>query len=234
MANPTRAVLRTRARIRADQDLGQYPDDTQFNYLLDECAMTVWYALIGAGWPVDFTTINISANGAQTYTVVAGTGLVQAVYANVGGNLQLMQRVEQSDLAALRSTNSSNPSSYYEVRINPAAGLIIEFFPKPTSGTYRVDYIADHPGFANDADKWYGPGGSDEMIVLLAAAKALRKEGEVADAAALDKEYMVLADQVLSRSSWMDMRNPPKIRDVRRADLKFGFDYQVGNNPFDT
>lgn len=234
MANPTRAVLRTRARIRADQDLGTFPTDTQFNYLLDEAAMTVWYALVGAGWPVDFSTTNITANGAASYTVVAGTGLVQAVYASVGGILQLMRRVDPSDISALRSATSAATAGYYEVRINAAAGLIIEFFPRPTSGAYRVDYIPDHPGFASDSDKWYGPGGSDELIVLAAAAKALRKEGENEDAAQLDREYAVLLEQVATRANWVDMRNPPKIRDVHSSDLRLGFDYQVGSNPFDT
>lgn len=58
-----RSALRTRARLLADQDDSDYPSDTQYNLYLESARREVWYALVTAGWPVNYATQSISANG---------------------------------------------------------------------------------------------------------------------------------------------------------------------------
>lgn len=228
-----RANLRTRARIRADQDNSGFPDDTQMNFLLDEGAREVFGDLVGAGFPADYTTQNITANGAASYALNSGNPIfgVVAVYQVVGSEFILLRRVKPEHLDALRSSQGLGTGIYpeYEIRVSLTSGPKIELFPVTTQGTIRVDYVTEYAGFANDADVWRGPARSDEMIVVRTAIKALRKEGEERSAAALEAEYQRLFEKVVNQASWLDMRNPPTIRDVyhNRRDGRDLFDYPV-------
>lgn len=219
----TRAELRTRAETRADQDGGDFPSLAQKNTFLDEAGKEVFADLVMAGWPIDYSTTPIIADGVTRTYAFGGTDTVFSatmVYTSIGGQFTELKRVNPGHVAALRSAGGTGGfSHYYEVRTS-IAGAIVEFFPK-VAGTYFVDYIVDFPGFSSDGSLWLGPPRSDELIVLKAAAKGVRKEGRVPDAQSLDGEYDKLLLKVKELASWFDQRNAAEMRDsnpVQRFD----------------
>lgn len=226
-----RANLRSRARIRADQDSSNFPTDAQYNLILDECGKTIFYDLIQAGWPVTPTSQTIVANGASAYTLNSGDPLhsITEVYANVNGTVYPVPRADEQRMADYRSVTAAGQpfAAAYRPFVDMALGPRIEFLPTPPSGSYQVFYINEWPGFTNDADVWRGPARSDELIVLMAAAKACRKEGEVRDAEALEDEYGKLFVRVMNAASGFDARNVPKVRDVEGDLRRDAFDYLV-------
>lgn len=226
----TRAQIRDRAKRRADQDVVDTTWDTWYNDWLDDSAKEVWADLIQAGWPVDFTEVTITPNGSTTYQVDAGKLIysVVGVFYKLGNDYYEMHRVNPGKYAQLRS--SQGPSGYaefYELRVSPSQGLVIEFLPHPNGGSYVVDYIPEYPGFSGDSDVWYGPMGSDELVALRTAMKGMEKEGQYADAAEMAKEYDARKAQVMSRITVLDARNPAMIRDVTSQRPRFAIDYPV-------
>ena len=226
----TRATIRTRARIRADQDDSTFPDDTEYNYLIDEAAKEVWFDLVQAGWPVNFSAVDKTATGTNPITLgVSGTiAFIRGVFHNNGGVWEELDRVPEGKRAGLMSTTGAS-AGYYDVRVDPTNGPVLELLPLPSSGTYRVHYILEHPGFTLDSDVWYGPARSDELVVLKAAAKGCRKEGNDQGAAVLDQEFAILMTKVQNMAGWFNMRHSVSIRDVgdSTAGRRDGFDYDV-------
>ncbi len=225
----TRATIRTRARTRADQTNSTKPTDTEYNLFIDEGCKEVWGDLLMAGWPLDYTEATVTATGAATYTIGTGTGIfsIIGVYANSPQFTEL-RRVNQADVARLRTQAvQSNCPSFYEVRVSPTAGMVVEFYPRPTSGTFAIQYQIDHPGLAADGTIWYGPERSDELVVLKTASKALHNEGMDQDAWALEKEYERLLAKVQVLASWVDQRNSAHIRDVMSQPSRSAFDFDV-------
>lgn len=229
----TRLELRTRARIRADQDGADFPTDAQYNGYLDEAAKETFADLVMSGWPIDYSTTTIVANSVTRTYAFGGSDTVFAatmVYTLFGQQFTELRRVNPGHMAALRSVGASGGfSRFYEVRTG-VAGAVIEFFPR-VAGTYFVDYIADFPGFAADGTVWQGPPRSDQLIVLKAAAMGTRKESRQGDADKLDVEYKELLLKVKELGSWFDMRNPAEMRDSRPLSEPFSFrdvDYFAG------
>lgn len=230
MAYNDRATLRTRARERADQDSSTFPTDTQYNTYLDDSGRETWFDLVAAGWPANFSTTTVTANGTGPYQIAGGAAVlgVRSVMYNFGGQFWPLRRINPGKEAMLRSLNNQTQyASFYEVRQDVTNGTVVEIFPTGAQGTYRVDYIPDFPGFANDAALWQGPPRSDELVVLRAAAKGCRKEQNDPLAAEIDAEYRTLFMKVTAAASWLDMRNPAQIRDESSLSSRTTFDYPV-------
>lgn len=231
MAN--RLELRTRARIRADQDRSTFPSDTHYNYFLDEAAKEVFYDLVQAGWPINFTTstLTITTTGAGFTGLVPGVAniaFIRGVYYVQGSTVTELRRLNEGNRASLLSAPSSSLPGYYSILIDPTSGVVVEILPR-SSGSYRLEYITEFAGFIDDTTSWYGPARSDELIVIRAAIKGCRKEDNEQAARALEAEYERLLERVTSMASWLDMRNPATIRDV-------GLDGSTGmgrRDPFD-
>jgi hypothetical protein len=225
----TRLELRTRARIRADQDNSTFADDNSYNYWLDEAAKETWYDLIQAGWPINFSFQEGTASAQLTTLGISGTvAFIRGVYRKDSGGYVELSRVQEGQRAGMLAQAGNTPTSY-DVRIDPTNGPTLELLPAPGAGViYRVEYILEHPGFlASDATVWYGPARSDELLVLSAAAKAARKEGNDQGASQLDRERLLMLEKVTNMASWFDMRNSPKIRDVGSMTKLDPFAYQV-------
>lgn len=228
----TRANIRDRARVRADQDSSTFPTDAQYNDLIDSSAKDVWYDLVHAGWPINYTSVDKTATGTNPLTLGAsGTvAFIRGVFYISGGTVYELQRLNEGDRASLMSLTGQAQASHYDVRIDPTSGPVIELLPLPSAGTYRIHYITEYPGFSGDSDTWYGPARSDELIILRAAMKGCRKEGNDQGAAQLEREYGQLLEKVQEMGSWFNMRSATLIRDVgrlqedRRA-LRLPFDY---------
>lgn len=226
----TRAQLRTRARTRADQTDSTFPTDTEYNLLLDEAAKEAWYDLIQAGWPINFAAATKSATGTNPITLgISGTvAFIRGVYHINGSTYSELSRVNEGQRASLMSAGGVQAATSYDVRIDPSNGPVLELLPLPSSGSYRVEYVLEHPGFAGDSTAWYGPARSDELLVLRAAAKGMRKEGNDQGAGQLDREYGMLLEKVQQMASWFNMRHSASIRDTGAfPGTKDPFDYDI-------
>lgn len=224
----TRAQIRTRARVRADQDVGTYPTDSQYNDLIDDSAREVWYDLIVAGWPIDYSTTSFTF---ATNPRVLGVGNIlgiHGVYFSQGSQFYRLRRINEGKRSSLMDPNNGfGQAEFYDVRLNAVNGPVLYLWPPAFGGTYRVDYVPEFAGFSSDSDTWFGPARSDELIALKAASKALHKEGSNEDRAGLDREYAALWEKVTNTASWFDMRNPAMIRDESAYGERFSFDYPV-------
>lgn len=227
----TRATIRTAARARADQDSSTFPTDAQYNVFIDEAGRETWYDLIQAGWPISFSTVDKTATGSQAITLgVSGTiAFVRGVYRKDGTVYTELRRLNEGQRASLMSQTGTAQALYYNIMIDPTAGPQLELFPVQSSGTYRVEYIPEWPGFSADGDTWYGPARSDELVSIRAAIKGLRKEGDDQGALNLEAEYERVFEKVTAMASWFDLRNPPVIRDVNSglSVPRDAFDYDV-------
>lgn len=233
--------LRDRARTRANHDDADLPTDAQYTMYINEARKDVFADLITAGYPADFSTTTITANGSATYPVAGVTPTapvfgVVGVYAQMSGERTELRRMNPGDRATLLSNMARGqmPSQFYEVRASFTAGVVVEILPVPTAGTYYVEWIPDLEDVSADGDLWLGPNRSDELVVINAARKAVLKESRTQDASVLKQEYEELLDKVKRMASWLDMRNPAQIRKTTAiGESLTSFDYNVRGPGFD-
>jgi hypothetical protein len=227
----TREQIRYRARVRADQDKSQFPTDAQYDQIIDSCARIIYGDLIQAQWPATKTKETVTLTGAASYSFAADIDL-HSVHSVIlmQGSLPVgeLKRFDESRLTNMLTNQGAYPLWYdLEVDPDPTTGgnKFLVFPPGATGYTVDVRYIKGFPGFTSDSQIWHGPPGSDELVVLMAASQGAKKEGETRDADALDREYQVLWDRLTQRASWLDGRNPPKIREVENVGQYDLFDY---------
>lgn len=229
----TRLEIRTRARLRADQDQSTFPTDTQYNYLIDEAAREVWYDLIRSGWPISFSQASAAVGVssimplASSFSVAGSVAFIRGVYYLNGGTYRELKRLNEGDRAAMYSSGGGIPT-HYDVRIDPSNGIAVQTLPYSPGSTVVVEYVTEYAGFSNDAAVWPGPARSDEMIVLKAAIKGCRKEGNDQGARMLEGEYMQLQQHVQDMASWTNMRHSASIRDVGPMSAgRMPFDFDI-------
>lgn len=337
----TRANIRNRARIRADQTDSTFPTDDEYDLLINEALQEAWFDLVQAGWPWEQEEWSIVLDGSTSYdlgvartqatcgfprgagtdptlrwvddgddpadkndwtlVIVQGhtgapdfevtvdtvaktvtvdyddnpvtipfgdavgadleaTGLFEMVdpasapwtdtvdktpqtvafSGGTAGSAQVfgvngvcrsdairtpLRRLDEGSRESLE-TGTGLPTAYEVVMT--ATGAQLRVYPPTATGTVIARVLREHAGLEADTDRWYGPARSDELIVLKAAAKGCRKEGNDQGAAQLDREYMLLLEKVQNMASWMHMRHAPVIRDVGDQFMRRDpFDYDV-------
>jgi hypothetical protein len=156
--------------------------------------------------------------------------MVTGVWALEGAQRRQLRRLNEGRRAAMESQQSGQATAY-EVVVSPS-GTSVRLYPRTAAGPVLVGLIREWPGFASDVDRWHGPARSDELVVLAAAAKGMRKEGDDQGAAQLDRERGMLLERVTAMAHWLHMRDPLTIRD-EGLEGAFGsmrrdpFDYEV-------
>lgn len=220
-----RSQLRTRARDRADQGTA-FPTDTQFNTYIDQATADVWRRLVAAGWKPGRITVSITANGSASYNIGTDVHVVTEVARVEGALYTVLQRVKDESLTELRSIIGS-PAFAYDLTGGATTAVAIELLPRPSTGSYEVRYIPRFAGFTADSDNWYGPDGSDELIVLGAAIRGLEQEDGNTDALMRDMKFRW--QEIIEQASWLDTRNPPTVRDVygTRRYIRDGADWNI-------
>jgi len=233
----TRADIRTLAQLFADQDSSDFPTIAQYNLLVDAAGKRVWYDLWKAGWPVDFSTTTITANGSLTYPLSGGSpapttpiAAIHGVYYVLASERFMMRRINEGYRAQLTSAvGLTGFAEFYDIRINATGGYILELLPKSSGGTYSVDYIPSFGGFTADGTVWPGPDRSDELVAIQAAINGIRKEGAARrqDMMDLKQDYQELLQGVTDQAAWINYREPAMIRDVNTTRSRYAFDYPV-------
>lgn len=239
----TRAQIRDLAAVYADQDASDFPTQIQFNTLLDAAGISVWNDLFLANYPFNFSSTTITGNNSSTYPLGLASPAVTVpilsvvgVYFVQGTDFYALKRINEGYRAQLSSSsNVAGYSEYYDVRsdiLNFGGGsnsTIIELLPKPSGGQYKIEYIPSFSSFAADGTLWTGPPGSDELVAIKAAIKAVRKEGAArrGDAADLKTDYDELLSKVVELATRLNGRDPAMIRDVSTVRSRFAFDYPI-------
>lgn len=231
----TREQIRTRARIAADQDKSQFPTDAQYNLIIDDCGRQIYGDLVQAGWPAIRTKESVTLTGADSYSFGATVDVLTTTLVMLMSGTSPVAELKPFDESRTVNmlTSAGAYPQWYRVSVDPdpsTGGNKLEVFPPLASGySVTLHYVKGWPGFTSDTQSWRGPTGSDALIVLMAAAAGARKEGETADAQALDQQYQLLWNRVIERASWMDGRNAPKIREVENMQDRDPFDFNVSN-----
>jgi hypothetical protein len=213
----TLATIRTAARIRADQDSSTFPTDAQYTVLIDSAGKEVWYELVRSGWPVGYIsdTVSLGATGRASFASLGHADPVmgiRGVFRLDGDTWVELQRLNEGDRASAMSSTGALPA-YYDYTLDPTDGPTLEVFP-PAAGQFKLHYIREFLGFTTENTPWPGPARSDEMVILRAAMKACRKEGNDQGARFLEGEYEYLKQCVQDMASWANMRHSAMIRDV--------------------
>lgn len=225
----TRLQLRTSVRVAADQDNSTYPADVAVNDIIDRSARTVWRRMIVAGWKPDRTTVSITANGAASYTVGTDVSVVHTVMflgTPTGTSRIPLHRVKPEELPELLIPSSGNQASAYDLIGGGTTAMTIELYPVPTNGSYEVRYTKRFPGFTADGDNWFGPDGSDEVIILLSAIECANKEGDPGSLTrALEERLKERWSEVCEAAGWADSQGQQTVRDTNRI-TKYPFDFR--------
>jgi hypothetical protein len=226
----TRLQLRTSTRVAADQDISTYPTDVAVNDIIDRHARAVWRRMIAVGWKPTRTTVSITANGATSYPLGTDVSTVNSVqYLGTPGSntfRQVLNRVKPEDLADLLSSPPGTPAVAYDLIGGGTSTMTIELYPVPSAGSYEVRYTPRFPGFAADADPWFGPDGSEELIILASAIECANKEGDPSDlVAALQRRLTERWADVIEAAGWADSMGQQTVRDSRRKN-RLPFDFQ--------
>lgn len=232
----TLADIRGLARVYSDQDASDFPTDAQYNLIINAAAQRVWYDMLKAGWPIDYSSTTVTANGSTTYPLGAGIAGVRGVFLVQGNQLFELRRINEGKRAQLLSLQGqTGQAEFYDIRTagGGSSGMVLELLPKPPSGTYQVDRILEFQGFAIDITPWPGPAGTDELVSLKAAEMACRKESRREDAAILREDYKELLTDITDRLNWLNMKDPPQIRDVTSQRPRTIFDYPVAGPGLD-
>lgn len=209
----TRLQLRTNARSRADQDSSTFPTDAQYNEYIDKAAARVWRRLVALGWIPTRTNSTLTMSGAASYAL--GTDVMSILIVlrkDAATTFVPLPRMTIEEIVPY--TGQAGQALGYFLTGGATTAATLEFFPNPTTGQIFVNYIPRFPGFTADGDSWFGPDGSDELIILDAAMQGDAKEnGE--KAADLSRALNKAWDDVIQSADWLDQREPLSVRDIR-------------------
>lgn len=223
----TRGSLRLSTRVAANQEGSDFPSEDALNDILDRAASSVYRRLIAAGWNPSRTTISITATGATSYVLGTDVHSVTSVQ-RLDGSLYRppLTRLKPEELPGLQSLGSSF-ATCYSLTGGVTTPTAIELYPTPTSGSYEVRYTPRFAGFLSDSDPWYGPDGSDELIILTAAIESCALE--YGDTSQLERKLESRWNEVVDGAQWQDAQGQQTVRDIyaRRNQRTRGFDYDV-------
>lgn len=227
----TRGQIYTSTRVAADQDTSTYPTQTAVNDIIDRAARTVWRRMIAEGWKPLRTTVTITANGVTSYPIGTDVSVVHTVHflGNPGTQFYRvpLKRAKPEQLPDLLAFPAGMPACAYDLIGGGTSTMTIELYPVPNSGTYEVRYTPKFAGFASDSDTWFGPDGSEELIILTSAIECVNKEGDPAGmVASLEKRLNRRWDEIIETAGWTDSMGQQTVRDARNR-TRYPFDYNV-------
>ena len=161
------------------------------------------------------TNLAETADNDSLYTIPISdsTLAILGVFEVRDGRYRALRFSNQVDMA--RGLVNGDAQEYMAVMGDLDDGLVIDLFPKPTSGTYRALYLeGSAPAEAlDDAANW--PLGWEERLVLGMARKALVKEES--DTRKIE-QMMVEQDTIIEEFCWSrSLASAPQVRNVDRV-----------------
>lgn len=186
MATVTLAVLRARARERADMTSSTFITDANFNLWINESGQRLHEKLVDAmGEEYSESTSPISVvAGTSDYALPSDFFKLYAIDGNINGSLRTMRPFTRAQRNALQNPM---PAWYGHPRYR-VVGSNVRILPKTQTFTATMYYAPTFTLLASDAATVNLPNGWERLIVLETAIQALMKEES--DVTALRQEQM--------------------------------------------
>lgn len=206
----TRAELRARAQVLADDENGILATDAQYDEWIDESFGFLWDLLVNSGvFPlVDEHDITIASAGSGNYT--GGPAVERGIEALADDHYAVIRVYEIRSADDLRPLEPIHPQDIHKYTRDGASPSrrymlwgdgqaeknVIRLFPKPAVGEqYRVIYVPEPYKLAGDSSElpsysaW-----ADRFIVIDVAMKArMKEESGIRD---LQNERNVILEQI--------------------------------------
>lgn len=184
------SVLRTRTRQRADQVQSNYVADSEVDAYINEALRAVHYEMTCSGLFPEESSTDITATGAASYALPELVSVLSVE--RVSGNTYVpMRRIEKPEVPGMRSI-ASGVAVLYDISWSLRAAPSLRLFPKPSSGTYTVRYIPPVTALSADGDTVYAGSGWDELIVVSAAIKCIRRENGITQGLEDEKKELLI------------------------------------------
>lgn len=211
-------TLRSRVRQRADQENSDFVSDSELTRYINEALEWVHYEMTCSGLFPEETTSTITANGATSYALPELTSII-TIERQDGSTFFPLRRVERADIPSIRAAGNGL-AWVYDITWGLRSAPSLRLFPNPTSGTYLVRYIPPVTLLSADGDLVYPAGGWDQLLVVDAAIKCVKKES--GDTAPLERERQEQLARLRSEIAHRDSYFPPRITpapDAANSDL---------------
>jgi len=186
MATVTLAVLRARARERADMTSSTFITDANFNLWINESGQRLHEKLVdamGEEYVESTSTVSV-VSGTSDYALPSDFFKLYAVDGNINGQNRTMRPFTRAQRNALQ-----NPIpiwfGYPRYRVT---GSNIRVLPKTQSFTMTLFYAPTFTLLTGDSSTVNFPNGWERLIVIETAIQALMKEES--DVTALRQEQM--------------------------------------------
>ena len=210
MATVTLAVLKTRARQRADMEDSEFISDSELLSYINSSYAELYDLLVASyedyhvGNPVEFTI-----SSGNTYTLPSDFYKLRAIdYKVDGSNYAAMRRFVFAD----RNSNERSRTVDTEMKYRIVGNKIYIEPSSNANGDYRIWYTPSITLLSTDSDTIDGINGWEEYVVVDAAIKMLNKEES--DTRHLDMEKQSLMQRIEKMSQNRDDAAPDTITDM--------------------
>lgn len=231
MPSFTVQTLIDRAAAIADMHDG-FVTPTQWITWLNTESRALELFVVRSGWIEPQASTVDSSSGVITVTSPLA---ILGVYEVRDGRYRPIKYQAQVDFT--RQSNASpadtGDAHYYTIMSNTADdNLVIHFYPKPASGTYRCLYLAGYtPATAvTDSVRW--PLGFEERIVLGMAKRALIKENS--DTSQID-QLILEQERTIEEFCWSrQIAQAPILRNTDRSERGWGWHDSMSFGPYES
>jgi hypothetical protein len=216
MATVTLAVLRARARERADMTSSLFVSDANFNLWINEAGQRLHEKLVDAMSEeyVEATTTFTTVAGTSDYALPATFLKLYAVDMNING---IQRTLKPFTRGARNALTGAMPAwnSYPKYRIT---GSNIRILPSISGGlTTKLYYAPVFTLLTTDASTVDFPNGWERLIVIEAAIQALMKEES--DVSALRQEQSKMEGELEKIKQDRDLQFPQSAVDMDEINL---------------
>lgn len=189
MRNFTLAQLRTSVRQRADVENDNHLSDAEVNGYISASYAWLYDLLVNSGFPYFECSQTITTTGASQYALHAAFYRILLVRYQVDSD-NWDPVVEANPHIINYVSSSGGRASWFR-----QVGNCVVLYPTPPSGqTYQVVYIPAAAQLTTDTQQVDGVNGWEELIIIDAAIKCLRKKRD--DTADHERDRKMLVKRI--------------------------------------
>lgn len=203
----TLSELRTKVRERCDMQNTEFVSDSELSGYISASYTWLYDLLVRKGLRYFESTQTITADGSASYALPSdyyGTIAVDYQY----GTNDWWEVPEYM----IQERNNFNYYSNDVARGYSIVGDYIKLLPAQSSGTYRHLYVPAPDDLSSDSDTVDGVSGWEELVVLDAAIKCLRKEES--DTKGLERDLARLEARIEEAAENRALASPRRVADV--------------------
>lgn len=223
-----------RAAAAADMS-GDFVTPAQWLAWYNSEARALEFFIARAGWVLNAASTVDATGSPLTATLLAANYplAVLGAYEVCDGRYRPLRFKSQIDFVRQdysAAADTGDAHSFTLLSSSSSDDLIVQFYPQPSSGTYRVLYLAGRAPVTALTDSVNWPLGWEERIVLGLARRALIKEES--DVRKIE-QMMVEQDVIIEEFCWnRNAAESPRVRNVDRVDR--GWTDQMQYGPYES